>query len=145
MSENISDKWFYLGLATVFGLCLLFVAVVVAAPHDDIKMRGFAPCTGEMVSKLQTASFKRDVWGVFSAVGKSYLCYGRVMANGWRQWTAGKQTSPWANYLFEAENFEIPAKESEPLSADLLKANLFDDSRNSTDLWLEKENDNERK
>lgn len=147
MALKIREYWFG-GLMALFVLVfLLFVAVVAAAPHNDAKMRGFAPCTYTMAEELSKASGERKVWEVMTAVGKGYVCYAGVMRQGAELWVAGKQPTPWANYMFEPDTFLAKPEESEPFSEDLLKANLFDEEEKSSfeDNEQIKENDDGQK
>ncbi len=114
-------------MALIAALCLLFVAVVASAPHNDAKMRGFAPCTYQMAEELSQAAGQHKMRNVITGVGRGYWCYVGVMRLGAVQWAAGKQPTPWANYLFEPETYLAAPGESEPFSEDLLKANMLDD------------------
>lgn len=110
-------------------LFLLFVAVVAAAPHNDAQMRGFAPCTYTMAEDLNAGAGSKKMWQVISAVSHGYLCYAGVMREGVELWAAGRQPTPWANYMFEAETYLAKSGESEPLSEELLEANRLDDAQ----------------
>lgn len=114
-------------MALIVVLFLLFVTVVAVAPHNDMKMRGFAPCTIVMAEELNVGGSQQKIWEVMSAVGGGYLCYAGVMREGMSLWLEGKQPTPWANYLFEPETYIASPEESEPLSEELLKANLLDE------------------
>lgn len=128
----IKEYWFGGLMAFIVLLCLLFVVMVASAPHNDAKMRGFAPCTFVMAEELSTAASEHKVWQVMTAVGKGYICYAGVMRQGVDLWLDGKQPTPWANYMFKPETFVASAEESEPLSDDLLKANLLDEEENKS-------------
>lgn len=115
-------------------ITLLFVIVVAVAPHNDIKMRGFTPCTYDMAGEINEAGATRSLWGVMSGVGRGYLCYARVMKQGAMLWIKGEQPALWSNYLFEPEVYAATPAESEPLSKELLNANLLDDDEEPT-VW----------
>ena len=113
-------------------LFMLFVGVVASAPHNDAGMRGFAPCTFVMAEELNAAAGEHKVWEVMTVIGKGYLCYAGVMRQGAELWAEGKQSTPWANYLFKPETYVAVPDESEPFSEDLLKANMLDEEENTT-------------
>ncbi len=128
-------------------ITLLFVLIVAIAPHNDVKMRGFAPCTYDMAGQINEAGAARSLFGVMSGVGRGYLCYAEVMKQGIVRWINGEQPAIWSNYLFEPEVYDVAPEESEPLSKELLNANLLDDE-NETTVWqgnTNKENVNESK
>ena len=54
------------------------------------------------------------------------------MRQGAELWAEGKQSTPWANYLFKPETYVAAPDESEPFSEDLLKANMLDEEENTT-------------
>ena len=127
MVEKVKEYWFGL-LLFIFSLVfLIFVAIVAAAPHDDAKMRGFAPCTYIMAQELNVYASQRDVLGVLGTVTQSYICYAKIMKEGVELWIRGKQSTPWENYFFKADNFKVPQDLSEPFSEDLLKANRLNE------------------
>lgn len=150
MGKYLKEYWFGLLLFALIGFTALFLLVVVSAPHNDRKMRGFMPCTYAMAAELEAASQQRQFSDVFFTIFKSYVCYAGVMADGGRLWLEGKQKTPWANYLFESETdpLAVPSEISEPFSEELLKANLLDeddkDNRNVFGID-DKENDDDGK
>lgn len=147
MAVKIREYWFGGLMALFVVLFLLFVAIVATAPHNDAKMRGFAPCTYVMAEELSAAAGGRKVWEVMTVIGRGYLCYAGVMRKGVAFWVDGKQPTPWANYMFEPETYLAAPDESEPFSEDLLKANLLDEEENSSFDVNEKimENDDDEK
>lgn len=128
MALKVREYWFGGVMTLVVVLFLLFVVIVAVAPHNDMKMRGFAPCTYQMAEELNASASGKKIWEVMSAVGGGYLCYAGVIRRGVSLWMERKQSTPWANYMFEPETYTATAEESEPLSEDLLNANLLDDN-----------------
>lgn len=128
MVEKIKEYWFGMLLFVFSAMFLVFVAIVAAAPHDDLKMRGFTPCTYQMAYDVNLYSTQSDISGVLGAIAKSYVCYAAVMGKGVKLWLSGNQSTPWANYFFKADTFKIPDELSEPFSEDLLQANRLDDA-----------------
>lgn len=146
MAVKIREYWFGGLMALFVVLFLLFVAIVATAPHNDARMRGFAPCTFVMAEELNAAAGERKIWEVMTVIGKGYLCYAGVMRLGAELWAEGKQPTPWANYMFTPETYLALPDESEPFSEDLLKANLLDEDEKSSfeDNEEIKENDDEK-
>ena len=127
MAVKIREYWFGGLMALVVVLFLLFVVIVASAPHNDLKMRGFTPCTFVMAEELNAAAGQRKTWEVMTVIGKGYLCYAGVMREGVELWLDGKQLTPWANYMFKPDTYIVAPEESEPFSEELLKANMLDE------------------
>ena len=106
-------------------VCLIFSLIVVLSPHSDGKMRGFSPCTYELAISLSQQSGQGKLWGVVGAVTNANLCYVSVIREGVELWVKGKQSTPWANYMYEPAPF-YEDENIEPYPDDLLKANLLD-------------------
>ncbi len=143
MVEKVKEYWFGLLLFLFSLLFLLFIAIVASAPHDDAKMRGFAPCTYIMTQELNIYASQRDVVGALGAVTQSYICYAKVMKEGLKNWFVGKQSTPWENYFFKADNFIVPPELSEPFSEELLKANRLNDDE-PNDMFQDYQNNQSR-
>ena len=127
MLSKIKRHWFGL-LLTIFMLLFMGLIIIVSlAPHNDDKMRGFAPCTYEMSQKLSFYSAQRSIVNVFGAIMSSYFCYAKVVGDGFELWIEKKQDRPWDNYFFEPETMDIPDELSEPYSKELLEANKLND------------------
>lgn len=142
MVNKIRQCWFGFLLA-VFMVGFLALSIIVAiAPHNDDKMRGFAPCTYEMANNIGVYSAERNVMGVVGAISSSYKCYLDVMGKGVENWYNDKQDTPWENYIFEPVSMEIPNELSEPFSEELLKANKLDEKEG--DIFDFKEIDDEQ-
>ena len=126
MVSRLREYWFGILISLMVVVCLIFSLIVVLSPHSDGKMRGFAPCTYELAVRLSQQSGEGKLWGVAGAVTNANLCYVSVIREGVELWVQGKQSTPWANYMYEPEPFYEDAN-IEPISEDLLKANLLDD------------------
>ncbi len=143
MLNRIKKHWFGL-LLTIFMLLFFGLAVVVSvAPHNDDKMRGFAPCTYDMSEKLTFYSGRREMVSVFGAIMSSYFCYAKVVGQGFVLWSKGEQQYPWDNYFFEPVTMDVPKEFSEPFSKDLLEANMLNDK--DGDIFNFRENVDEQK
>lgn len=102
MVKFLRDYGFFLFLG-VFVLCFIcFVAIISIAPHNGVKMRGFAPCTYQMTEKLMVQKTLKHT-DVFKIIAKGYGCYFKVVAEGAVLFCRGQQATPWANYLFRSE------------------------------------------
>ncbi len=147
MALRLREYWFGWLLGGMVSAALLFVLVVAAAPHNDARMRGFAPCTYRMAADLNEAGAARNMSETIAGVGRGYACYAAVIGKGAVSWFEGKQPAPWSNYMFEAETAQDIAQpdEVEPFSEDLIKANLLDEEENPAFMIDEnvKENENE--
>ena len=127
MVSKFKEYWFGTLLFLFVIVFMLFIAIVAIAPHNDGKMRGFAPCTYRMAYELGQYGENKQAGKVFSAISGGYFCYAGIMADGVAAWLGGRQKTPWANYIFKAETFEVPPELDEPFSEDLLKANRLND------------------
>ena len=143
MFNKIKDNWFGIFIGSIVAFTFLLVAIVSIAPHNDSKMRGFSGCSFELAQNLSIHSGKKNVFGVMETVFQGYYCYSLVIYEGFCLWKNDKQDTPWENYIFEVENFEIKPELSEPFSKDLIKANLLNDE--DGDIFEIKENDDDRK
>lgn len=126
MVKKIKEYWFGILISLIVLVGLSFSLIIVLSPHADGKMRGFAPCTYALAINLSNQSGQNKMWGVVSAVTHANLCYAGVIREGVELWVKGKQSTPWANYIYEPEPF-YDDKDVEPISEDLLKANVLDD------------------
>ena len=145
MVKFIRLHWFGLTLSIFIILFMFFTTIIAVAPHNDAKMRGFAPCTYQMAMALNQDE-NHKMTKIFKTVTGGYYCYFTVIGEGVKLYAAGKQKTPWENYLFEAENFEEIPEESEPFSDDLLQANVLDEQEAREDFMGQdvKENDDEK-
>ena len=116
-------KFFGFFWTLIFLLVALWVFIISIAPHNDMRMRGFSPCTYEMGAKLSSPEFNRSLRSALDVVIESHFCYFEVVKVGFMDWLEGKQEKPWDNYFFEPDVWVVPDGLSEPFSDDLLKAN----------------------
>lgn len=82
----------------IFGV--LFVAMIVS-PKEDLKKRGFIPCTEKFVHHANMCENSKMciVKGVWSHIG----CGFSVVGTGVSKWAKGEQNTPWENYVFIPE------------------------------------------
>ena len=107
-------------------LFIAFITIVALAPHNDGEMRGFTPCTYQLVDHLNGQE-KIGALDVLGEVNATYLCYFSVIKDGMTLYRQGKQPTPWANYMFEPSDETMEDLELYP--QDLLDANLLDNEK----------------
>jgi len=73
------------------------------APKQDLRGRGFIPCTEKMVEDLLECD--RGIWCSTKAIFANNTCVFSVIGSGFSAWLKGKQSTPWSNYIFEPELF----------------------------------------
>ena len=139
MVKFLRNYGFFLFLGILVLLFLSCITLISLAPHNDAKMRGFTPCSYQMVGKLTTDD-NLKYSDVFFIMAEGYGCYFKVMGEGIALFYKGEQPTPWANYLFEEETFDI---DDEPFDADLEQNNLLNDEVDFDDFLTERENIND--
>ena len=144
MVNKIKEYWFGILLTCMVVVSIIFAVIVAVSPHNDLEMRGFAPCTVKMAEDLSENAANHDVWGIFVTITKTNICYAGIIRDGVGLWFSGKQTTPWANYIFEPLTFDVSPEESEPYSQDLLDANRFKDDDILFNVTVEKESDDDK-
>ena len=83
------------------GIFLLVLILVIIAPKQDAKQRGFVKCTQNMVSQLIDCD--KAVLCSIKAIVRNSLCDIKVINTGISKWLKGEQERPWSNYIFEPE------------------------------------------
>jgi len=148
----LKEYWFGICLGFFVFLFILFAVIVMIAPHNDAQMRGFTPCTYQMITDFNSKS-KVKMSETFFIINRCYGCYLKVIGKGAVDFISGRQQMPWSNYLFksesvDSENLEDEAQEIEAYPQDLLDANLLNDQDDTGQLWVigeeEKENVDEK-
>ena len=145
MVKLLKDYWFEIFVSIMVFFCLLFVVIIAVAPHNDAEMRGFAPCTYQMAEDLGQ-EVKPDLKMIFGVVTTGYGCYFSVMKQGVVQYFAGKQKTPWANYLFQPIVLDLEDTQFETFPEDLMNANMFDEKVSDVGEMFDdvQENDDEK-
>ena len=93
---------FYTFLGLFCGGVIYLTAVMFFSPRQDIKERGFIPCTKQLVINLQKCK-AGSIGCPFKLLATDMWCNINVVYRGAADWIVGKQPTPWANYLFEPE------------------------------------------
>ena len=95
-------RYWFSGFIGLVLMCFVFVFVLILlAPKQDLKGRGFIPCTEEMVEDLLNCN--KGMWCSIKTIVKNNVCALGVIGEGVSRWMKGKQPAPWSNYIFEPE------------------------------------------
>ncbi len=97
----IKNHWFGIGVSLFVVLFILMLILILLAPKQDAKSRGFIPCTEKLVETLLDC--ERNVWCTSKAIINNSWCDVKVIGRGIKKWLQGKQAAPWSNYIFEPE------------------------------------------
>lgn len=97
----IKHHWFGLLIAIFIAFFACFLLLIILAPKQDLKGRGFIPCIQTMTEDLLAC--ERQLFCSVKAVLKNTGCNIAVIGQGFKDWTAGIQPKPWSNYIFEPE------------------------------------------
>ena len=98
----IRRYWFGLSTGLMIFLCFVLFVLVLLAPRQDIKKRGFIPCTEAMADKIISCE-KNKVMCLLGAVLTNSWCDVKVVYQGLENWVNGTQSRPWSNYIFTPE------------------------------------------
>lgn len=100
--EKIFKYLYYSCLAMLISGVLYLSAVMYLSPRQDIRDRGFIPCTKQLIFELSDC--QRGKLGCpLKLLWQDMKCNIKVVGSGFKNWATGKQPTPWANYLFEPE------------------------------------------
>lgn len=99
-------KFFHLLYYYLLALIVVFMAymtlMLFIAPKVDMQKRGFIVCTEQLVSDVAVCK-KGSVGCPLKYLWQDMECNTFVILDGLGAWVRGKQSTPWANYLFEPE------------------------------------------
>ena len=108
-------KRYWLGevMGCLTSIFVVVLVIVIIAPKQESKQRGFVKCTQNMVSQLIDCD--KAVLCSMKAIVSNTLCDIKVINTGISKWLKGEQERPWSNYIFEpeTENFESFIDEEE--------------------------------
>ena len=97
----IRRYWFALCMG-IFLACFACVFVIILmAPKQDIKKRGFIPCSENMIEELLDCN--KNIWCSTKAIIHNNICVLNVIGLGIKNWINHEQAAPWSNYIFEPE------------------------------------------
>ena len=89
-----------------FVLFVVYLTVVLAiSPKQDRQKRGFIGCTEQLVIDV-TSCERGTILCPLKYLGHDMKCNTSVILTGLGAWFRGQQSTPWENYLFEAEPLE---------------------------------------
>lgn len=93
---------YYYILALMVAFVAYITLMLAVSPKVDMQKRGFIPCTEQLVSSVSICK-KGSVGCPLKYLWQDMKCNTFVILDGFGAWMRGKQPTPWANYLFEAE------------------------------------------
>ena len=94
----IKYHWFNLLIALIIIFVMGFTILIALSPREDLQNRGFIPCTQELADTI--TSCQGNMWCSTKAIIKNSACDAKVIGDGIKLWIAGKQKTPWSNYIF---------------------------------------------
>lgn len=97
----IKHYWFSILMGLLIAVFMVMLILILIAPKQDARSRGFIPCTQSMVDQL--IECERKLWCSGGAIVQNAWCDLKVIGAGFKDWTVGKQPRPWSNYIFKAE------------------------------------------
>ena len=97
----IKRYWFGVVMGCLTSIFVVVLVLVIIAPKQDSKQRGFVKCTQNMVSQLIDCD--KAVLCSMKAIVSNTLCDIKVINTGISKWLKGEQERPWSNYIFEPE------------------------------------------
>jgi len=120
--ERICKYLYYLFLTgLMFGILYLTIVLYIA-PRQDAQNRGFIPCTKQLVIEL-SACERGQIKCPLRHLWSDMRCNVGVIYAGINGWISGKQSTPWANYLFVPE---VAFADGETIAADTLAGEMND-------------------
>lgn len=114
MRKFFKNHWF--GSLIVFFVLayIAMIIIVVSSPRQDIKNRGFIPCTQKMMQEVIACKDRGQIICISKNIIKNSVCDAGVIFDGFKKWTAGEQERPWSNYFFVPEiNNAFEAEEND--------------------------------
>ncbi len=81
---------------------MMMLVLVIIAPKQDAKGRGFVGCTQNMLEDLIDCDQK--IGCSMLAIASNTWCDVKVIAKGAKNWLEEKQKYPWSNYIYEPED-----------------------------------------
>lgn len=115
----IKQHWFGMTVSLLALVFLVLLILILLAPKQDAKQRGFVKCTQNMIEELLECD-KKFACSISAIAGNTW-CDIKVVGLGIKEWANGKQPAPWSNYIFEPEPVENPLIDEE-YRAEYLKA-----------------------
>ncbi len=95
----LKNHWFGFLLSLVVGGYFVVFLLVLFAPKQDIRQRGFVKCSAALSENMPQCGGGK--WCLLTEVLRNGWCDVKVVGEGVALWAAGKQATPWANYFFE--------------------------------------------
>lgn len=100
----MKKHWFSILMLSLIVLFVVFFTLIALSPKQDLKKRGFIPCTEALVQEM--INCQNQKWCGFKVIINNSLCDLKVIGQGLHLWIKGQQPAPWSNYIFEPELFQ---------------------------------------
>lgn len=98
--EKFLKLLYYYCLGLFLSFVIYMAIVMFLSPRQDVKKRGFIPCTEELVYNLSGCESGK-MSCTMGYLWDDMKCNVKVVLNGLGAWAKNEQSTPWANYLFE--------------------------------------------
>ena len=97
----IKSHWFGILICLWLVLFVAMMVVVLIAPHNDAKNRGFAFCTHNLINTLENCN--RKIICSTKAITDNTVCDIKIITNSFYKWLKGDNRFPWSDYIFSPE------------------------------------------
>lgn len=99
----VRQYWFGFLSSLILACGFFLFMLVLLSPRQDIRKRGFIPCTEAMAEGILSCPKDGYYTCLFGHILRNSWCDAKVIGRGVSLWVEGKQKTPWANYIFEPE------------------------------------------
>lgn len=97
------EYWFGMLTSLILLVGFLFFLLVLLSPRQDIQKRGFIPCTETLAQNILNCPTDTKYRCIFAEIMQNSWCDIKVIGTGLTSWIQGRQSTPWANYIFRPE------------------------------------------
>lgn len=97
------EYWFGMLTSLILLMGFLFFLLVLLSPRQDIQKRGFIPCTETLAQNILDCPAETKYRCIFAEIMQNSWCDIKVIGLGFTNWIRGRQSTPWANYIFKPE------------------------------------------
>ncbi len=97
----LKEHWFGIIIGCWFFVLSLFVAVILIAPHQDAKNRGFVYCNQNFVEQISECNNANLC--VVKAILYNTGCDITIIKQSFIDWLHHKHPYPWSGYIFDPE------------------------------------------
>lgn len=114
----MKEYWFGFLISLILLIGFMFFLLVILSPRYDYQKRGFIPCTEAMAENIMACPKESKFTCGIKHILENTICDAKVIGKGFSLWMDGKQSTPWANYIFTPEIPEEKFFEDEVDNAD---------------------------